>query len=238
MIFSSNGPLQLSRSKYLCLYESNNPFTLQMLSSMKLKILLPVLLLFICQIASSQENTKLVTKDNTLLVTKDTTIVTTKPPVKAERRWGDGGVGIGIDYGGLIGAKATFYPIPYMGIFAAGGWELIALGWNVGVLGRIIPADGKHAARPYLKVMYGVNGATKVDGKSSYDQLFYGVTVGVGLETRFGKHRKSGINLDLNVPFRSPEFYDQINQMKNDPQIKMTNSPLPISFSIGYNVEF
>lgn len=150
---------------------------------MKLKLFLPVLLLFICQIASTQENTKLVTKDNTLVVTKDTTIVKNKPPVKAERRWGDGGVGIGLDYGGLIGAKATFYPIPYLGIFAAGGWELIALGWNVGVLGRLIPAD-------------------------------------------------------LNVPFRSPEFYDQINQMKNDPQIKMNNSPIPIAFSIGYNIEF
>jgi hypothetical protein len=158
--------------------------------------------------------------------------------VKAERRWGDGGVGIGLDYGGLIGVKATFYPIPYMGVFGAVGWELIDIGWNVGCLGRILPADGKHAARPYLKAMYGVNGVTKVEGKSVYDKLFYGFTAGIGLETRFGKKKKSGINLDLNVPFRSPEYFHQISQMKNDPQIKMTNSPLPIAISIGYSAEF
>jgi hypothetical protein len=106
--------------------------TFVIINHVKIKILLPVLWLVICQIVSSQENTKLVTKDNTLVVTKDTTIVTAKPPVKAERRWGDGGVGIGLDYGGLIGAKATFYPIPYMGIFAAGGWELIGRGSGAG----------------------------------------------------------------------------------------------------------
>jgi hypothetical protein len=180
-------------------------------------------------------------QDDSRLITKDTTIVAllkAKPAVKPERRWGDGGVGFGIDYGGLIGAKATFYPIPYMGIFAAGGYELIGLGWNVGCLGRIIPADGTHGARPYLKVMYGVNGVTKVTGKSSYDKMFYGVTIGFGLETRFGRMKKSGINIDLNVPFRSPDFFDQVNQIKNDPQVKMTNSPIPISVSIGYNVEF
>ena len=184
-----------------------------------------------------QDNTKLVTKDNTQIVAKDT-VITTKPPVKVERRWGDGGVGIGIDYGGLIGVKATFYPIAYLGVFAAGGYELIGIGWNVGCLGRIIPADGRHGVRPYLKVMYGVNGVTKVTGKSGYDKMFYGVTPGIGLETRFGKKKKSGINIDLNIPIRSPEYFDMVNRMKNDPQIKMNNSTIPISVSIGYNVEF
>ena len=28
-----------------------------------------------------------------------------------EHRWGDGGAGLGIDYGGLIGVKVTFYPM-------------------------------------------------------------------------------------------------------------------------------
>ena len=204
---------------------------------MKIRIIFPALVLFICQIAFAQDNTKLVTQDNAKPVTKDTA-VSAKPTVKAERRWGDGGVGIGLDYGGLIGAKATFYPVPYMGIFAAAGYELIALGWNVGIIGRFIPADGKHGIRPYLKAMYGVNGATKVTGKSGYDKMFYGFTVGFGLETRFGKKKKSGINLDLNVPFRSPEYFDQIDRMKNDTQIKMTNSSIPITISVGYNVEF
>jgi len=169
---------------------------------------------------------------------KSDTLVQTKKVSKVERRWGDGGIGVGLDYGGLIGAKATFNPIPYMGIFVAGGWDLVDLGWNVGCLGRLIPADGKHIARPYLKAMYGVNGVTKVSGKSGYDKIFFGITVGAGSEIRFGKKKRNGLNIDLNVPFRSPEFYDQINRMKNDPEIKMTNSPLPIAVSIGYHIDF
>ncbi|MDD4603164.1 MAG: hypothetical protein PHF97_05105 [Bacteroidales bacterium] len=158
--------------------------------------------------------------------------------MKAERRWGDGGAGIGLDYGGLIGAKATFYPIPYMGVFVAGGWELVDFGWNVGFFGRLFPADGKHGLRPYLKVMYGVNGATKVNGKSGYDAIFCGVTTGVGLEIRFGKLKKNGINVDLNVPFHSPDFFDQVSRMNNDPSVKASTSIVPIAVSVGYNVEF
>jgi hypothetical protein len=170
--------------------------------------------------------------------TKKDTITHVKQIRKAERRWGDAGFGFGLDYGGVIGVKATFYPVSYMGVFAAGGWELINVGWNVGVLGRILPADGRYGARPYLKVMYGVNGATKVSGKSAYDKMFYGVTVGLGLEARFGKKRKSGINIDLNVPFRSSQFYKQVSDMENDHSLKMQNEVLPVAFSLGYNTEF
>jgi hypothetical protein len=125
-----------------------------------------------------------------------------------------------------------------MGIFASGGWEMVGIGYNVGCLGRILPANGTRSVRPYIKVMYGVNGATKVNGKNGYDKMFYGLTTGIGLEVRFGRARKAGVNADLNVPFRSPQYFDQIDRMKSDPDIKMTSTPIPIAFSLGYNVEF
>ncbi len=187
------------------------------------------MVLFSIQTVSGQGNSHRVILDTTTF---------SKHPVKAERRWGDGGIGLGLDYGGLIGVKATFYPVSYVGIFAAAGWELIGIGWNAGCLGRLLPADGKHGWRPYLKAMYGVNGATKVTGKNGYDKIFYGITVGVGLEARFGRMKKNGLNLDLNVPFRSPQYYDMVDRLKRDPQIKMNNSTLPIAVSIGYNAEF
>lgn len=202
---------------------------LQNFSPMKSICLLFLLLSIVIQTVSGQDNPQRAIIDTTTFA---------KHPVEAERRWGDGGVGIGLDYGGLIGVKATFYPISYMGIFAAGGWEIIDIGWNVGCLARLLPTDGKHGARPYLKVMYGVNGVTKVTGKSGYDKMFYGVTVGIGLEARFGRTKKSGLNLDLNVPFRSPQYFDMIDRMKRDPQLTMKNSTIPIAISFGYNVEF
>ena len=180
-------------------------------------------------------------QDKSILIAKDSTSVG-KPVKKSAshpyRRWGDGGAGLGLDYGGLIGVKASFYPIKYMAVFGAVGWEIVGIGWNVGILGRIIPADGKHGTRPYLKVMYGVNGATQVKGKNGYDEMFYGLTVGAGLELRFGKIKKNGINIDLNVPFRSPEFFDMVSRIKNDPQIDLKNDPWPVTISVGYMVEF
>ncbi len=196
---------------------------------MKHLSLLFLVSLFAIKAVSGQENPQHAIID---------TITFTKPPIKAERRWGDGGVGLGLDYGGLIGVKATFYPVSYMGIFAAGGWELIGIGWNIGCLGRLLPADGKHGARPYLKVMYGVNGVTKVIGKSGYDKMFYGITTGIGLEVRFGRKKKNGLNLDLNVPFRSPEYFEMVDRMKRDPSLKMNNSTLPIAISLGFVAEF
>jgi hypothetical protein len=179
-------------------------------------------------------------QNDTPLVTKDTTIVSL-PPVKterrAERRWGDAGVGFGLDYGGIFGVRASFYPVRYMGVFAAGGWEVVGLGWNIGVLGRAVPADGKHSVRPYLKLMYGVNGATKVTGKRGYDKMFYGLTPGIGLETRFGRMKKSGISIDINIPFRSPAFFKQISDMENDPDLSKV-TVLPFAISIGYVAEF
>jgi hypothetical protein len=68
--------------------------------------------------------------------------------------------------------------------------------------------------------------------------MFYGVTPGIGIETRFGLMRRSGLNVDLNVPIRSSAYFDHINQMKNDPSIEMKNSTIPISISIGYHFEF
>jgi hypothetical protein len=157
---------------------------------------------------------------------------------RPERRWGDVGIGFGLDYGGLFGVKASFNPIPYMAVFASGGWELIAFGWNVGVLGRLFPAGGPKHVRPYFKVMYGVNGAITVSGLSAYDEVYYGVTPGIGMEARFGKIRRSGLNVDFNVPLRSGSYFYDLNEIKNNPAIVMKGTPLPISVSFGYHYEF
>ena len=91
----------------------------------------------------------------------------------------------------------------------------------------------------YLLVkVYGVNGVTKVTGLKGYDKLFYGLTPGIGCEFRFGRWKGQGLNLDIGVPLRSPEFFDQINRMKNDPQISKMSEVFPVTFSIGYHAAF
>jgi hypothetical protein len=150
----------------------------------------------------------------------------------------DLGVGLGLDYGGIVGLNIAVIPIPYVSIFAAAGWEIVSLGWNVGAKIHIIPQTSKHIFRMNLKVMYGVNGATTVIGASEYDKVFLGVTPGVGLEFMFGRTKSNGFDFDLNFPIHGKDFQDQLDRMENDPIVGSVSAPLPFAFSLGYHHEF
>lgn len=149
----------------------------------------------------------------------------------------DLGFGCGLDYGGLIGAKATFIPVKYIGIFASGGYHLVSFGWQIGVTGYFLPKTNVKKIRPYAKVMYGSNRVIIVKGASQHDKNYIGLTPGVGLEFRFGATASHGLNFDLNFPIGSSEFKDDFDALKNDPQIEITD-PFPITISFGYHFEF
>lgn len=149
----------------------------------------------------------------------------------------DLGFGLGLDYGGLIGAKFTFVPVKHLGIFVSGGYHMVAFGWQVGVIGYILRKTSQKKIRPYFKVMYGSNRVIIVDGASQYDKNYTGFTPGFGVEFRFGAARKSGLNIDLNVPIESAEFKDDFNALDKNPGIEIS-AALPIAFSVGYHFEF
>ena len=149
----------------------------------------------------------------------------------------DIGFGFGLDYGGLIGAKATFIPIKYLGIFASGGYHLVSFGWQIGVTGYILPKTNVKKIRPYVKIMYGSNRVIIVEGASGYDMNYIGFTPGIGIEIRFGAKASHGLNADLNFPIGSSEFNDDFDELKNNPSIT-TSDPLPIAISFGYHFEF
>ena len=71
-----------------------------------------------------------------------------------------------------------------------------------------------------------------------YDKIYKGFTVGFGLEFRFGKKKQNGFDMELNVPLRTIDFWDDWNTVKNDPGLEVVQDPLPVAFSIGYHHEF
>jgi hypothetical protein len=150
----------------------------------------------------------------------------------------DIGLGLGIDYGGVFGAKFTYSPVKYLGIFIAGGLQFGGFGWQIGAKGYIIPKTSKKGFRPNLKVMYGINAAIYVMDAEEYNELYMGPSLGPGLEFRFGRLKKHGLDADLNFPIRSQEYYDDWEDLKNDPNIEVLSEPLPFSISIGYHMEF
>jgi hypothetical protein len=150
----------------------------------------------------------------------------------------DFGLGFGLDYGGILGIQMGVAPIKHLTFFGAVGYYMFQAGWNFGMKGLLFPKTTQHAVRPFLKAMYGCNSVIAVDGADEYDQVYKGFTVGLGFEFRFGKKKMNGLDLDLNVPLRTGEFWYDYTTMKNDPRLEVTQGPIPIAFSIGYHHEF
>lgn len=150
----------------------------------------------------------------------------------------DLGVGLGLDYGGLIGAKLSYIlPFPYLSVFGAAGIQPLGLGWNVGTTFHILPQNTKYVFRPNVKLMYGINRSTIVVGASEYDKMFEGWTPGIGFEVMFGKRKANGFDIDLNIPLGSSALEKHLNKIEADPR-GITMQMLPIAFSMGYHHEF
>lgn len=150
----------------------------------------------------------------------------------------DMGIGLGLDYGGILGVRLTYLPIRYLGIFGCAGIQLDGTGWQAGVKGYIIPKTSLKAFRPYIKAMYGVNCEIFIDGAEEYNKLYQGFSAGAGIEFRFGMTKSHGINFDLNVPVRPQEYYDDLNDIKNNPNMEIKVEPGPVTVSFGYHFEF
>ena len=86
--------------------------------------------------------------------------------------------------------------------------------------------------------MYGTHSEILVDGTTEYDKIYTGFTLGAGLELRFGKKKKNGIDFDLNFPLRTIDYWDDWNALKNDPDYEVIQDPLPVAVSIGFHHEF
>jgi len=153
----------------------------------------------------------------------------------------DLGTGIGLDYGGF-GFKIGVSPIKRMFIFISGGYQVADFGWQIGSGFYILTKDTKHTVRPNIKVMYGTNAAIAITDPNGnvvqeYSGVYRGVTIGAGAEFRFGKSKKHGFDADLNFPFRSQQYEDDLNALKNNPNIDITDA-LPVQISLGYHFEF
>jgi hypothetical protein len=143
------------------------------------------------------------------------------------------GLGIGLDYGG-IGAKITFLPVKRLGIFGGIGYAIADFGYNIGAYVRIAPDK---TVCPTLGFMYGYNATIKIQNASEYDKVYYGPSVSGGIEIHFGG-RPNFMNIELVVPFRSQDFHDDWDTIKQQPNISIVADPLPVAFSIGYHFAF
>lgn len=76
----------------------------------------------------------------------------------------DIGLGLGINYGGLLGAQVQYIPTNHFGIMGSAGYYLAGFGWQVGGIGYIMPKIPSKPFRVYGTVMYGTNAAILIIG--------------------------------------------------------------------------
>jgi len=136
------------------------------------------------------------------------------------------GVGMGLDYGGLIGIKVEYLPIKHLGIFGGVGINLMPMGWNAGLTFKILPDK---RVSPNLMAFYGYNGVVKIINASQYDMTSYGVSFGVNVDVKI---RRSKLSFGICLPIRSSKFQAHYSELLSNPNIE--NYAKIITCGLGY----
>ncbi len=149
----------------------------------------------------------------------------------------DLGIGAGLYYGGFMGPVIQYIPLNHLGIFGSAGYFFAGLGWQAGITGYIMPKVPNKPFRVFGTAMYGTNASIYVIGASYYNKIYLGPSFGGGIEMRFGRSKRSGINAQIIVPIRDSQYDVDLNIVKNDPSIEIDSEPLPVNISVGYHFE-
>jgi hypothetical protein len=143
------------------------------------------------------------------------------------------GPGLGFDYGG-IGINILAYPQKNVGFFFGGGYAFAGFGYNAGFSFRLSPDRGT-VVNPFFMAMYGYNAAVAISGSPEFDKIFYGPTLGAGIDLRSKKlYSKGYLSLAITVPIRNSDAQNYIDLLKNQYGASFSNDLLPVGFSIGY----
>jgi len=143
------------------------------------------------------------------------------------------GIGIGQEHGGF-GANLTAYPLRSIGIFGGLGYNMVGAGYNIGLKFRLVSAKPTAKVTPYAVAMYGYNAVIKVTGASQFDKIFYGPTVGIGIDYKSYSRSKIYYSFGINVPIRGPEVDEYIEDLKTNHNVEFKTGLIPVTFTIGF----
>ena len=147
------------------------------------------------------------------------------------------GLGLGLDYGGF-GGNLLYYPQKNIGLFCGIGYNLVKVGFNLGIKSRIpLGSSTNHISLSAL-AMYGYNAVIKVEDHKELNKVFYGFTLGAGVDLRPWRFSDDYMTLAILVPFRGSEVRDYIDNLKYAYSVVFENELFPVAISIGYRIVF
>lgn len=141
------------------------------------------------------------------------------------------GLGIGLPYGAL-GGRLGVNVIDNLNLFGGVGYQLAGVGYNFGILKDF---ETNSATQFYLQGMFGSNAAIVVEGLDEYDQIYTGVTFGLGVKINSQRTEGNFWDIGLLVPIRTDEFKADEETVKNDPRISEFNEAFPVLLTVGFN---
>ena len=144
------------------------------------------------------------------------------------------GIGFGFPYGGL-GANVTVYPQKNIGLFGGVGYAFAGAGYNVGVKLRLLPNEGRSNVRPFFTAMYGYNAAIHVANNTDLDKMFYGPSIGAGIDIGSLVARKGYFSIAILVPIRNGDAQAYQDNLEQNYGVSFNSKLLPIAFSLGYH---
>ena len=144
------------------------------------------------------------------------------------------GFGMGQDYGGF-GLNALVYPQHNIGIFGGVGYPLYNVGYNVGLKFRFSSKKKFHSVVPYATFMYGYNALIKVKDSKELNKLFYGPSIGAGVDFIPWSGSFGYWSFAILVPFRSSGVDDYISDLEHE-GVVFKNKLSPVLISIGYRI--
>ena len=138
-----------------------------------------------------------------------------------------GGVGVGIDHGG-IGVNFSIYPIPQIGVFGGFGYAIHDVGYNFGIKIRPYDPGKSFKVLPFFLGMHGYTAVVKeVDSYSTKYLTFKGFSFGAGVDFRPSKRKKIYYSLAIIVPTNNDEINDYLGESDSSP-------PIRVSFGIRF----
>lgn len=144
------------------------------------------------------------------------------------------GLGMGFDYGGF-GANLVFYPSKNFGLFAGAGYAMYGMGANGGVKIRF-NAEEANRIKPYIIAMYGYNAVIIVKNSTNFNKMFYGPTLGFGLDFRQRPGKRGYWTIGLLIPIRDSEVDKYIDDLEENHGVKFENNLPPIGLTLGYRM--
>lgn len=123
-------------------------------------------------------------------------------------------------------------PAQQHSIFAGGGYALVGMMYNLGACIRIMPSS---PVCPFITGMYGYNVTIMIQGTDRYDEMYYGTTIGVGLELH-GRHKPERFfSIQVLLPQRPQAYEDDLENLERNPNVQIQQKPWDVTIAMGYH---